>query len=375
MREKKCISKNQYRIILAFSLVMIFTTNTVPLLLTCWLISLLFCLINVPLFKNVKNKRVCWGIFTFSSALMGELLFFLSKILPFTVPTVGFFLLPGATFLFLLAPMFNQLDEEEPITAGNIVHGFLFYLIDGGVIAILREGLGFDTFFNVHLGILKTHTMPFFSHSSSAALMVLLSLIFLRMLRKADTGEPWVIDTDESIASKYRPISLPTEKKYFTLCFCMLVYDLLFGGISVLVILRAPEFLIRKEHIVFYSTIVTLLLFTLIIKGFKQSETLDENKYVPLLTVIKSSLPMIYYMSHLMYSVSEELPQQILWWIMLILAVWLSSTVVMLYTHVIHARFMFGKQPRCMQGIPFILLHILLALTVFIPWMEILARI
>ena len=54
--------------------------------------------------------------------------------------------------------------------------------------------------------------------------------------------------------------------------------------------------------------------------------------------------------------------------------VWLFTTLVVAYIRSIYERLMFGKQPSCLEGIPLIVLHVLLAMIVFMPWTDVLAR-
>ena len=54
--------------------------------------------------------------------------------------------------------------------------------------------------------------------------------------------------------------------------------------------------------------------------------------------------------------------------------VWIFTTVVIAYTRSIHGRLLFGRQPKYFEGIPLIVLHVLLAMIVFMPWTQILAN-
>ena len=113
-------------------------------------------------------------------------------------------------------------------------------------------------------------------------------------------------------------------RKWIGMILSLLIYSLLSGGIGSVVILYAPAEMRRPEHIVLYATIITALVFTLIIKGFKLSEFVDEQRFLPLLAIIMVSLPMVYYQNRLNAVETVDLKGFIVMWIILVVGVWLS---------------------------------------------------
>ena len=123
-----------------------------------------------------------------------------------------------------------------------------------------------------------------------------------------------------------------------------------------------------------YLPFLRIGLLTLLIKVFRLSDALDEYFYVPLLTVVMTSTPLIVYTRYLDIPDSTAAAVKIAWWAALMVGVWLFTTVVVAYIRSIHERLMFGKQPKCLEGIPLVVLHVLLAMIVFMPWTDVLAR-
>jgi len=121
------------------------------------------------------------------------------------------------------------------------------------------------------------------------------------------------------------------------------------------------------------STLCSLLLFTLIVELFRQNETLDEHRYIPLLGVITTSLPLIFFMRDVAFTEESKI-KEILLWISVMIGVWIASVVVISFIRVIHGRLLFGKRPRILEGVPFVILNVTLALMVFMPWTTVLPR-
>ena len=376
MQERRFISTRQYRLLLACSLMLIFTTQSVGAFLTSCVLTALFFLVNRIAFRKISNPRICWGIFAFSAAILGEAVGALSRILPFTIPMPSFFLLPCATFLFLSAPVFYEISHSEETGIDKAcANAFLFYAIDGLLISVVREVLGLGAIVGYQMSFMKSLKIPFLSHSSGAALLVLFSLILMTVLKSHDTQARWILRVEESGDVSYPGISLPREKQTIGMILSLLIYSLLSGGIGSVVILYAPAEMRRPEHIVLYATIITALVFTLIIKGFKLSEFVDEQRFLPLLAIIMVSLPMVYYQNRLNAVETVDLKGFIVMWIILVVGVWLSFVACLFYVHVINGRLMFGKQPRCLEGVPFVIVHILLALIVLMPWLNVLQNV
>ncbi|MBO4687867.1 MAG: hypothetical protein J5636_05085 [Clostridiales bacterium] len=374
MKEKEYISTKQYRILLSFALLMIFTTRSLPAFCGACLQTIVFVLLNREIFERISNKRVCWGIFLTMSALMGEGMFFLSRFLPDSFSSSGFFLLPSSTFLFLSVPMFDYFDEEHSISVQEIWRGFFYFVPAGIFVSMIRELFGQSSVCGVYFEGLSRFRIQFFSRVSGSATLVLGSLLFLYFLKNGEEEIPYVLDTKEKRSRIFRPISLSKEKRFLRLSLCLLLYDVLFGAIGILLIFHVPAFLHQPAHIVLVSSVASLLLFTLIIKGLRQSDTLDEYNYVPFLAVITTSIPLILYMRDLVLPSDVSSGIKIVWWSALTVGIWLFSVVVIAYCRVINGRLLFGKQPRCLEGIPLIVLHVLLAMVVFMPWTEVLVN-
>ncbi|HAU50975.1 MAG TPA: hypothetical protein DCW43_04310 [Clostridiales bacterium] len=374
MTETKYISLKQYRIFLSFALLLIFTTGTVPAFCSAVAQTVIFVLINLIVFSRISNKRVCWGIFLSVAALMGEGMYFLSPLLPKSFYGDGFFLLPASAFLFLLAPMFDYINEERKISAVDSLHGILFYVISGILISVIRELFGQASLLGVAVPSMSRWQIRLFSHTSGSALLVLGIMVILAWWKNMDEDERWILETSEKKSKIYRPISAKTEKRFILLLICILVYDLLFGAIGAAVIYAAPASYNKPAHIVALSALTSLLLLTLLIKVFRLSDALDEYFYVPLLTVVMTSTPLIVYTRYLDIPDSTAAAVKIAWWAALMVGVWLFTTVVVAYIRSIHERLMFGKQPKCLEGIPLVVLHVLLAMIVFMPWTDVLAR-
>jgi len=376
MQERRFISKRQYRLLLACSLMLIFTTQSIGAFLTSCVLTGLFFLVNRIVFRKISNHRICWGIFAFSAALLGEAVGVLSRVLTIKIPLPSFFLLPCTTFLYLSAPVFYEISHSEDNGVDKAcANAFLFYAVDGLLISCVREVLGLGSVLGYRMVFMKSLKIPFLSHSSGAALLVLLSLILMTVLKDHDTQAHWILREEESGDVSYPGISLATEKKTIGLSLSLLLYSLLSGGIGSVMILYAPSELLRAEHIVLYSTITTVLVFTLIIKGFKLSDLVDEQRFLPLLAIIMASLPMVYYQSRLNAVETIELKGFIVMWIILVVGVWLSFVACLFYVHVINSRLMFGKQPRYLEGVPFVIVHILLILIVLMPWLNVLQNV
>ena len=374
MKESKSISLKQYRILLSFSLLLIFTTSTVPAFLIALVQTILFCLLNLLVFEKIRNKRICWGIFLFISVLFGEGFFFLSEYLPESFSSSGFFLLPASTFLFLSAPMFQYITDERKLTFGDIGKGLFFFVPAGLVISLIREAFGNASVCGTHIESLEKLNLRFFGHTAGSALMVLCVLILLVLYKNSETEKDWVLDTSEKKNRIYQPISASGEKKFVTLCIGMLIYDLLFGGIGVAILLNTPQSLQKPAHIVLLSSVTSLILLTLIVKFFHLSEIMDTHFYVPFLSVITTSIPMIFYTQYLSLPSKADSPVRIIWWIALMVGVWLFTAAVVAYVRSINGRLLFGKQPKCLEGIPLIVLHVLLAMVVFMPWTQVMAN-
>ncbi len=374
MSEDRCITLKQYRILLSFSLLLIFTTSSLPAFLSATVQMILFCLLQLFVFSRIKNKRICWGIFIFMTAVFGEGMSFLSAHLPSGVSSGGFFLLPASTFLFLLVPMFDYFSEEKALSASDIAKGFLFYIPVGFVIASVREICGQSTVMGEHFEALDKVHVSFFGHTAGSALLVLFALVCLYIVKNDGQNDSWILETSGQRMKKYSPISAKSEKEFMLLSVCVLVYDMLFGVFGILFVYSVDEKLLKPAHFVLLSVITTILLLTPLIKIFRLSETMDKYFYVPLLCVITTSMPLVFYARYLEAASRPISAERIIWWAMLMVGVWLFVTIVIAYTRSIRGRLLFGKQPKCLEGIPLIVLHVLLAMIVLMPWTEVLEK-
>ena len=372
MDEYQCISKKQYCILLAFSLELIFTTSSVPAFCSAAIQIILFTLVNLFVFSKISNKRVCWGIFLFLAALMGEGMLFLSDYLPDSFSSGGFFLLPASTFLFLTAPIFDYISEDKRVSAEDLFRGSIFFVPAGILISTVRELFGLASFLGIEVPGFSRWKIRFFGHTAGAAILVLGVLVAVSWWKSLGEEKKWLLDTSEKRSRIYHPISAKAERRFIVLTFCMLIYYLIFSAIGAVTIYSAPLSLIKPAHIVLVSAVTSILILTLLVKIFRISETMDEYFYLPLLGVITTSTPLIVYTGYLDLPTQTVSPEKIVWWIALMFGVWLFTGIVIAYARSINERFLFGKQPRCLEGIPFILLHVLLAMIVFAPWTQVL---
>lgn len=374
MRDTKCIPLKQYRILLSFSLLLIFTTSSVPAFGCAVAQTFLFCLINLFVFSHVSNKRICWGIFIIVAAVMGEGMYYLSSILPESFYSGGFFLLPASTFLFLCTPMFDYINEERTIRIPDFLFGMLFYILSGIMISVIRELFGQSSLLGIDVPSFSKWQIRFFGHAAGAALMVLGILVVLAWWKNLDEEEQWLLETSEKKSKLYHPVSAKTERGFVVLSICMLVYDLLFGVIGAAAIYTVPSSYNQPAHVVTLSTLTSVLILTLLVKIFRLSEIMDDFFYVPLLSIVMTSTPLIVYTRYLDLPDQTGTAVRIVWWVALMVGVWLFTTMVVAYIRSIYQRLMFGKQPRCLEGIPLIVLHVLLAMIVFMPWTHVLSK-
>lgn len=375
MDEYTCISKKQYCILLSFALMLIVTTSSLQTFVGACAQVMVFCLINRVVFQKIENKRVCWGIFLILCALIGEGMLILTEKTSLNIPTSGFFLLPASTFLYLSAPMFGHYDDTHTISATEMGKGFLYYVICGVIISAIRELFGSATLWGREISWFSHIKVSCLGHTAGAAFLVLLSLLLIPSVFSNEEGGRYCLQTETGKAKKYSSIQLRTEKDFVKLSLCLLIYDLVFGALGAMVIEFAPKTLHQATHVVFFSSVTSIALFTLIIWIFKQTRTLDNYRFVPLLGVITTSMPMIYYMNYLSIGENGFLTARILWWIGLMIGVWITSVVIVTYTRVVKTRLLFGKQPRILEGMPFVILQVLLAIIVFMPWTSVLPAI
>jgi hypothetical protein len=370
----KSITLKQYRILLSFSLLLIFTTSSVPIFCSALVQIVLFCMINHTVFSNVRNKRISWGIFLSIAALMGEGVLFLSSYIPEYFTEEAFYLLPASTFLFLCMPMFDYYTNERKLSFKDLWNGIAFYTFAGFLISVVRELFGRASIFNVEVPALSKLKTGFFGHTAGSALMVLGILIAFCWWKNLDEDDDYILETSEKRSKIYRPVSAKTERKFLLLSLCILLYDLLFSVLGILAIYYAPEDLMKPAHIIVMSSVLSIVLLTVLIKSFRLSETVDAYFFVPLLSVITTSIPLIFFSGYVDTHFRDLAVSGIAWWVALMVGVWIFTTVVIAYTRSIHGRLLFGKQPKYFEGIPLIVLHVLLAMVVFMPWMQILAK-
>lgn len=373
MNEPRCISEKQYSILLSFALMLIFTTGSVLSFFGALFQVVLFCLLMREVFTRVSNPRICWGIFLVASAAMCEVALSLSHLVPDAFPESSFFLLPASTYLFLSAPMFGYFSEEKQISLPEMGRGFLYYAISGLFLSTIREIGGSASFGGLSISVLGKAPVPFFGHTAASALLVLLDLVLLPGILSSEEQGNRILQTEEGLLRKYHPIRLSTEKQIVKLFLCLLVYDVLFGVLGALLLPNLPGEWRHPTHVVVLSTLSSLLLFTLIVKLFRQNETLDEYRYIPLLGVITTSLPLIFFMRDVAFTEESKI-KEILLWISVMIGVWIASVVVISFIRVIHGRLLFGKRPRILEGVPFVILNVTLALMVFMPWTTVLPR-
>ncbi len=376
MQERRYISKRQYRFLLASSLMLVFTTPGIPAFLSSCVQLVLFFLINQAIFRKVSNKRVCWGVFAFSAAFLGEVVGLLSRLLMISIPTPSMLLLPCSSFLFLSAPVFQECadsDDDGLMKAGG--NAFLFYFVDGLLISLIREAFGAGTIAGFKVDFLSSVQFPWLSQASGAALLVLVSLLLVSLMKRRDTEIRWSLRVQEDEEESYPGISLPREKKTLSMMLGLLVFALVSGGVGSVLLLYAPSEIRRPEHIVVFATVITILVFTLIVKVFHLADLIDEQRFLPLAAIIMVALPMEFYLARLGETGVTDIRTILVWWISMVVGVWLTFAICLLYVHVIHSRLMFGKQPRCLEGVPFVILHILLVLIVLMPWLDVLQNV
>lgn len=376
MQENVYISKKQFYITVSFALMLLCTTGSLKVFLSSCVQFVLFALINLLAIRYIKNHRICWGIFALSAAVIGEIATLLSQFLSFPVPMPTFFLLPESTFLYLSVPLFYyMLESGETGIDSGYGKGFLFYIWDGVLISLIREVVGFDSFFGKKLGIFENRDVQILTHSSGATTLVILSILLIATLKRNDSGKNWIMGWNNYEEKKYQGMSFSREKTFFRLMLCMLATDVVAGGISVVYLLYAPEILRQPGHVVLYATLLTFALFTLMIKAFKLEDEVDESPFLPLISIVKVSLPLVFYLRRFELSNSMAVTTFVVWWVALVIGVWFSFTVVLFYLHVLDRRLMFCKIPRCLQGIPFIILHILLAQLILMPLLDVISNV
>lgn len=375
MSEYTCISKKQYCILLSFALMLIFTTSSLQIFVAACAQVLLFCLANLAVFQKIENKRISWSVFLVLSALAGEGMLVVSNVASLELPTSGIFLLPASTFLYLSAPMFGYFDDTHTISVSEMGKGYLYYVLCGAVIAALRELFGAATIWNQPVSCFAHIKVPCLGHTVGAAFLVLLSLILIPSMFSIEENSGYCLQTESGRTRKYSSIQLQTEKDFVNLSLCLLIYNLVFGAVSATVVELVPVSLHQPTHVVSFSSITSITLFTLIIWIFKRTRTLDQYRYIPLLGVITTSMPMIYYMNYLRIGENGVSTINVLWWIGLMIGVWITSVVIVIYTRVVKNRLLFGKQPRVLEGMPFVILQVLLAILVFMPWTSVLPAI
>jgi len=375
MQETVNISKKQFSITISFSLMMLCTTGSLQVFASSCAQFVLFYLINILSIRFIRNRRVCQCIFAVAAALIGEAVQLLSQFLSFNIPMPSFFLLPGSTFLFLSAPMFRyMMENEETAMDSGYASGFLFYALNGGIIAMIREVLGADALFGKKLGIFGSVKVEILNHSSGATLLLILSILFLVCLKNYETEKKWILDVKRE-TPLYEGMSFLKEKKFFSLMVCMLLTDVICGGISVVYLLYSPDFLRYQGHVIFYAAILSILLFTLLLQVFNLREEAESSHYLTLVTIVKVSLPLVFYLRRLLVEESMALSTFVVWWIALVIGIWFSFTVVLFYVHVLDRRLMFCKIPRCLQGILFIILNILLAQMILMPLLDVISNV
>ena len=376
MQDVAYITKKQFYIMVSVALMMLCTTGSLKIFLSSVVQFVLFYLINIATVHFIKNRRICWGVFALGAAVIGEIATLLAQFCALPVPMPAFFLLPESTFLFLSAPLFYYLLlEGESGTDSGYLQGGAFYLVNGLVIAMIREVLGFDSFFGIKLGIFKTHNVQILSHSSGATLLVIVSLLLLLVLKRNETEKNWVLGWNRNETKKYRAPTIKGEKGFFLLILCMLVTDVICGGISIGYVLYAPEILRQPGHVVLYATLLTFALFTLAIRVFNLEDVIDESPFLPLITIVKVALPLVFYLRRFSTGSEMAVSTFFVWWVALVVGVWFSFTIVLFYLHVLDRRLMFSKIPRCLQGIPFIVLHILLAQMILMPLLDVISNV
>ena len=371
MNEPRCISEKQYSILLSFALMLIFTTGSVLSFFGALLQVVLFCLLMREVFSRVSNPRICWAIFLVASAVMCEVALSLSHLIPDAFPESSFFLLPASTFLFLSAPMFGYFSEEKQISLPEMGRGFLYYAISGLFLSTIREIGGNASLCGLSISVLGKAPVPFLGHTAASGLLVLLNLVLLPGILSSEEQGNRILQTEEGLLRKYHPIRLSTEKQIVKLFLCVLVYDVLFGVLGALALPNLPGEWRHPTHVVVLCALCSLLLFSLIVHLFRQNETLDEYRYIPLLGVITTSLPLIFFMRDVAFT-EESRMKEILLWISVMIGVWISSVVVISFIRVIHGRLLFGKRPRMLEGVPFVILNVTLALMIFMPWTQVL---
>lgn len=372
MSEYTCISKKQYCILLSFALMLIFTTASLQSFASASVQILLFGLVNLVVFHKIENKRICWGIFLVLAALMGEMVLLLADFVPFFSENNGFLLLPVSTFLFLSAPLFGYFDAQHSVEVADCSKGFLYFIVSGTIISLVREALGAATIWNHKISGLERVKLTCLTHSPSGALLVLVSLMILPVMFHRNGGSVHRLQTEEGRTKSYQSIQLQEEKDFVKLCLCMLIYNLVFGAIGATMVEFAPANIQNTTHIVTFASLISVTLFTLIIWLFKQGQTLDRYRYTPFLSIITTTLPMMLYVNYYRAEGGAVSSTRLIWWIAFMIGVWLTAVVTISYTRVVKERLLFGKQPRMLEGMPFVVLQIFLAMLVLMPWSSVL---
>lgn len=366
--EKRYLSKNQYSILLAYSIMAIFTSDSLKVALMASCVTAVFLLLWIPLASLLRANGGTWIIYGLTVAAFSFVLYYLQDIMPFAIPEMHSFLLPGISFLFLLAPLINEVTgaEKNRENRGYALLAFGYYSSMVIVISFIRELFGYHKMFGETISFIpESMYVSVFAHTSGSAILVILMMLIYRFICSKARKEHLILAVEQNADSKIVHLQREEDLALFRALVIRFFAHLL-AAAAVMVCVHFFSGLFDSIYLLTITCVGVAVIFHLIFFSIEALRPILYRPY-PFVSFVLILLLPFNYMAQTIDTSGRSA------WITMIICyglvalLSLGTSVGMLYERSISRRLIFGETPDCLKGIPFQVIQVLLLLVIFFP--------
>ena len=308
----------------------------------------------LPLVSTKISKRALPFVATFLACVIGVSVTYLIDIgFSFSFPNESVFF-PFPSFLLIAVPLFvTQAEQRSEYSFSFVMKSFfsffLFLLITSGV----REVLGFGTCFGYTVISGETGPLPFLTHASgSAFLVVSLILLFLAFYR-AISRRNVILDTDKPLFEHQPIIDLASRASELRLFLTVFLVTLL----SAIPLYAFCMFVYLPAYS--YFLLVTILVLGAVNAVLRVAFSKNQDfrsSYFDKKFLFPVQAGIVAFPASIFFSFSPEKEYVVLLFLLItffILLACVVESVVVMFIRSMRRKSLFGKRPEILQGVPY----------------------
>lgn len=368
MHDEVYLDKSSFLIVATYMIVAVFqSANVIAAIVTAVLLFLtqVFMRLLFPLLFRRISLRALPFIATAMTAVIGALMYLLlERVFGVKIQNDSVFF-PFPSVIFLAIPMFiAQTQEQADFSMRKISRYFAVFAPFFLAVSAIREILGFGRILGVPVLSSDTGPLPFLTHSSGAALLVLFLMTLIFVAVRNLLKRRFILDTREPFFRHQPVVERQTEMKRVFLMLAALLLT-----IFPAVLLYAFCFYVYTPEYPYLLVLAVLTIgigqgcFRLLFSRRKDflSAYFSVAYILPIQTIILA-LP-----GSILFSITTEQTDVMFFTGVLLSYLVLAcgvSAFVFLFIRSLRRKALFGNRPDIFRGIPYLLLILSLSLLV-----------